>query len=206
MKTQEVKRVLEAALLCAEQALTLRDMRQLFAERFGADELRGALESLQQDWRDRGMELVQVSSGWRFQTRTDVRPYLDRLNPEPLPRYSRAVMETLAIIAYRQPVTRGDIEEIRGVGVGTQIIRQLEERGWVEVIGHREGPGRPGLYATTRQFLDDLGLHSLHQLPQLMQPGSPEEGAMLPELSPQQVAAAHAGVLSQSNFRPEAAT
>ncbi len=206
MKILEVKRVLEAALICAEQALTLRDMRQLFAERFGVEELRGALESLQQDWQGRGLELVQVSSGWRFQTRSDVRPYLDRLNPEPLPRYSRAVMETLAIIAYRQPVTRGDIEDIRGVGVGTQIIRQLEERGWVEVIGHREGPGRPGLYATTRQFLDDLGLHSLHQLPQLMSPGSSDEGAMLPELSPQQVAAAHAGVLSQSNFRPEAAT
>jgi segregation and condensation protein B len=167
MNTQDAKRVLETALICAQQALTLREMRVLFAEEVGADTLRAILDELSRDWEGRGVELVSVASGWRFQSRPELREYLDRLNPEKPQRYSRAVMETLAIIAYRQPVTRGDIEDIRGVVVSTQIIKQLEDRNWIEVIGHREAPGRPALYATTTQFLDDLGLASLEQLPTL---------------------------------------
>ena len=167
MNTQDAKRVLETALICAHQPMPLRDMRALFAEEVGADTLRGLLDELGQDWSGRGVELVPVASGWRFQSRPEMREYLDRLHPEKPPRYSRATMETLAIIAYRQPVTRGDIEDIRGVTVNSQIIKQLEDRGWVEVIGHRETAGRPGLFATTRQFLDDLGLASLDQLPLL---------------------------------------
>lgn len=167
MNTQDAKRVLETALICAQQALTLRDMRSLFADEIGADSLRALLDELSRDWEERGVELTAIASGWRFQSRPEMREYLDRLNPEKPQRYSRAVMETLAIIAYRQPVTRGDIEDIRGVVVSTQIVKQLEDRGWIEVIGHREAPGRPALYATTRQFLDDLGLASLEQLPTL---------------------------------------
>lgn len=165
METPEAKRVLEAALLCATQPLSMREMRLLFEEQFEAAQIRDLLEQIQQDWSDRGVELVEVVSGWRFQSRPDLRSFLDRLHPEKPPRYSRAVLETLAIIAYRQPVTRGDIEDIRGVTVATPIVKQLEDRGWVEVIGHREAPGRPALYATTRQFLDDLGLAGLHELP-----------------------------------------
>jgi segregation and condensation protein B len=142
-------------------------MRVLFEDALGADTLKAILEELQLDWAERGLELVSVATGWRFQSRPELRIYLDRLNPEKPPKYTRAVMETLAIIAYRQPVTRGDMEDIRGVTINTQIIKQLEDRGWVEVIGHRESVGRPGLYATTRQFLDDLGLSSLDQLPLL---------------------------------------
>jgi len=167
MNTQDAKRVLETALICAAQPMTLREMRSLFADELGADTLRSLLDELSRDWDGRGVELVALASGWRFQSRPDMREYLDRLHPEKPQRYSRAVMETLAIIAYRQPVTRGDIEDIRGVVVATQIVKQLEDRGWIEVIGHREAPGRPGLYATTRQFLDDLGLASLEQLPTL---------------------------------------
>jgi segregation and condensation protein B len=172
MNTQDAKRVLETALICAHQPMPLRDMRVLFAEEVGADTLRALLDELRQDWSGRGVELVPVASGWRFQSRPEMREYLDRLNPEKPPRYSRATMETLAIIAYRQPVTRGDIEDIRGVTVNSQIIKQLEDRGWVEVIGHRETAGRPGLFATTRQFLDDLGLASLDQLPLLGSQGA----------------------------------
>ncbi len=161
----DAKRVLETALICAGQPLPLRDMRVLFGDEIGADTLRSLLDDLRHDWRERGVELVALASGWRFQSRPEMRPYLDRLNPEKPPKYSRAVMETLAIIAYRQPVTRGDIEDIRGVTVATQIIKQLEDRGWVEAIGYREAPGRPALWATTRQFLDDLGLETLEQLP-----------------------------------------
>jgi len=167
MNTAQAKRVLETALLCSTQPVTVRDMRVLFDDALGADTLKALLEELQLDWAERGLELVSVATGWRFQSRPELRIYLDRLNPEKPPKYTRAVMETLAIIAYRQPVTRGDMEDIRGVTINTQIIKQLEDRGWVEVIGHRESVGRPGLYATTRQFLDDLGLSSLDQLPLL---------------------------------------
>lgn len=167
MNTQDAKRVLETALICAQQPLTLREMRSLFADAVGPDTLRAVLDELTRDWDGRGVELVAVSSGWRFQSRPELREYLDRLHPEKPQRYSRAVMETLAIIAYRQPVTRGDIEDIRGVVVSTQIVKQLEDRGWIDAIGYREVPGRPALYATTRQFLDDLGLASLEQLPTL---------------------------------------
>ena len=180
MNTQDAKRVLETALICAQQPLTLRELRTLFADEVGADTLRALLDELSRDWEHRGVELVAVSSGWRFQSRPELREFLDRLHPEKPQRYSRAVMETLAIIAYRQPVTRGDIEDIRGVVVTSQIVKQLEERGWIEVIGHREAPGRPALYATTRQFLDDLGLASLEQLPALEAGG--ETPAALGEL------------------------
>lgn len=167
MNTQDAKRVLETALICAQQPMPLRDMRTLFSDEIGPDTLRALLDELVRDWEGRGVELVPLSTGWRFQSRPEMREYLDRLNPEKPPKYSRAVMETLAIIAYRQPVTRGDIEDIRGVTVASQIIKQLEDRGWVEAIGYREAPGRPALLATTRQFLDDLGLASLEQLPVL---------------------------------------
>ena len=167
MNTSEAKRVLETALICAQHPLPLRDMRNLFDEQLGPDTLRTLLDELVRDWQDRGVELVALATGWRFQSRPEMRQFLDRLHPEKPPRYSRATMETLAIIAYRQPVTRGDIEDIRGVTVSGPIVRQLEERGWIEAIGYREAPGRPALYATTRQFLDDLGLASLDQLPAL---------------------------------------
>lgn len=167
MNTAQAKRVLETALLCSTQPVTVRDMRVLFDDALGADTLKGLLEELQLDWAERGLELVSVATGWRFQSRPELRIYLDKLNPEKPPKYTRAVMETLAIIAYRQPVTRGDMEDIRGVTINTQILKQLEDRGWVEVIGHRETAGRPALFATTRQFLDDLGLQSLAQLPAL---------------------------------------
>jgi segregation and condensation protein B len=167
MNTPEAKRVLETALICAQQPLSLAALRALFDDQIGADTLKGLLDDLARDWDGRGVELVTLATGWRFQSRPEMREYLDRLNPEKPPKYSRAVLETLAIVAYRQPVTRGDIEDIRGVAVGTPIVKQLEERGWIEAIGHREAPGRPALYATTRQFLDDLGLSSLDQLPSL---------------------------------------
>ena len=167
MNTAQAKRVLETALLCSTQPVTVRDLRVLFDDALGPDTLKVLLEELQLDWAERGLELVSVATGWRFQSRPELRLYLDKLNPEKPPKYTRAVMETLAIIAYRQPVTRGDMEDIRGVTINTQILKQLEDRGWVEVIGHRESVGRPGLYATTRQFLDDLGLASLDQLPLL---------------------------------------
>ena len=167
MNTSEAKRVLETALICAQHPLPLRDMRGLFDEQLGPDTVRTLLDELVRDWQHRGVELVALSTGWRFQSRPEMRQFLDRLHPEKPPRYSRATMETLAIIAYRQPVTRGDIEDIRGVTVSGPIVKQLEERGWIEAIGYREAPGRPALYATTRQFLDDLGLASLDQLPVL---------------------------------------
>ncbi len=167
MQTLEAKRVLETALICAPQPITVRELRSLFADELGSDTLKTLLQELQQDWMHRGVELVQVATGWRFQSRPEMREFLDRLHPEKPPKYSRATLETLAIIAYRQPVTRGDIEDIRGVTVNSLIIKQLEDRGWVEVIGYRETIGRPALLATTRQFLDDLGLQSLDQLPAL---------------------------------------
>jgi segregation and condensation protein B len=191
MNTLEAKRVLETALICAQQPLPLRDMRSLFDEQVGSDTIRTLLDELVRDWQERGVELVALSTGWRFQSRPEMRVYLDRLHPEKPPRYSRATMETLAIIAYRQPVTRGDIEDIRGVTVSSQIVKQLEDRGWIEAIGYREAPGRPALYATTRQFLDDLGLASLDQLPSLdgapsadaLQAVGAEQPMLLPELA-----------------------
>ena len=165
MNTVDAKRVLETALICSHQPIQIRDLRVLFSDALGADTIRTLLEEMQLDWAQRGVELVQVATGWRFQSRPEMREYLDRLNPEKPPKYSRAVMETLAIIAYRQPVTRGDMEDVRGVTINSLVLKQLEDRGWVEVIGHRETVGRPSLYATTRQFLDDLGLASLDQLP-----------------------------------------
>lgn len=165
MNTVDAKRVLETALICSHQPLQVRELRVLFQDDLGADTIKTLLEELQLEWTQRGVELVQVASGWRFQSRPQMREFLDRLNPEKPPKYTRAAMETLAIIAYRQPVTRGDMEDIRGVTINSLVLKQLEDRGWVEVIGHRETVGRPSLYATTRQFLDDLGLASLDQLP-----------------------------------------
>jgi segregation and condensation protein B len=172
MNTQEAKIVLETALICAQEPLKLNDLRKLFADTVSADTVRTLLEDLRHDWSGRGVELVGLASGWRFQSKPAMRTFLDRLHPEKPPKYSRAVLETLAIIAYRQPVTRGDIEEIRGVTVNTQVVKQLEDRGWIEVIGHRDVPGRPALYATTRSFLDDLGLKSLEELPPLDDPSA----------------------------------
>ena len=163
----EAKRIIEAALLCSQEPVALADLKRLFGGEIGADTLRRLVAELREEWQGRAVELVDVASGWRFQTRSEMQPFVARLHPEKPPRYSRAVMETLAIVAYRQPVTRGDIEDIRGVTVSAQIIQALEGRGWIEVIGHRETPGRPALYATTRTFLDDLGLRALEELPPL---------------------------------------
>jgi segregation and condensation protein B len=167
MNTSDAKRVLETALICAPQPLSVKELGVLFEGEVSPDTLKTLLADLQTEWTGRGVELVPVASGWRFQSRPELRPYLDRLHPEKPPRYTRATMETLAIIAYRQPVTRGDMEDIRGVTINSLLLKQLEDRGWVEVIGHRETVGRPALFATTRQFLDDLGLSSLDQLPPL---------------------------------------
>jgi segregation and condensation protein B len=174
MNTQEAKVVLEAALLTSEQPLSVSDLRRLFDDELNADTIRVLLDELRTDWNGRGVELAALATGWRFQSAPLMRPYLERLNPERPPKYSRAVLETLAIIAYRQPVTRGDIEEIRGVTVSSNVIKTLEDRGWIETIGHREAPGRPALLATTRDFLDDLGLRSLEELPVL------ESGGQVP--------------------------
>ena len=184
----EAKRILEAALLVSAEPVSVADLKRLFAGEVGADTLKGLLAELRDDWSGRAVELVELASGWRFQTRPEMQPFVERLHPEKPPRYSRAVMETLAIVAYRQPVTRGDIEDIRGVSVSPQIIQTLEARGWIDVIGHRETPGRPALYATTKTFLDDLGLRALSELPPLEDiaqtlalepaaPASPEEPA-----------------------------
>jgi segregation and condensation protein B len=163
----EARRLIEAALLASPEPLSLADLRRLFDEQVGADTLRRLLGELRDEWNGRAVELVNLASGWRFQTRPEFQPFAARLNPERAPRYSRAVMETLAIIAYRQPVTRGDIEDIRGVTVSAQILQTLENRGWIDTVGHRDTPGRPALYATTMAFLDDLGLRSLEELPAL---------------------------------------
>ena len=165
MNMVDAKRVLETALICSQTPLPLRDLRTLFDGEVGVDTIKALLQSIELEWSQRGIELVKVASGWRFQSRPDLHTFLERLNPEKPPRYTRAALETLAIIAYRQPVTRGDIEEVRGVTVNSMVVKQLEDRGWVDVIGHRETVGRPALFATTRQFLDDLGLESLDQLP-----------------------------------------
>jgi len=186
MNTADAKRVLETALLCAHEPLTINTMKKLFVDSsdqedlVGADTIKLMLEEVRQDWSEKGIMLVSLSTGWRFQSRPEMRAFIDRLNPEKPPKYSRATLETLAIIAYRQPVTRGDIEEIRGVAVASQMVKTLEDRGWIETIGHREVPGRPALFATTKQFLSDLGLASLDQLPPLQQIGQEEANDELP--------------------------
>jgi segregation and condensation protein B len=180
LETPDATRILEAALLCSHQPMALREMRQLFDNVVSFDGVLAMLSGIRDHWVGRGVELVEVGSGWRFQTRPDVQAHLDRLNPEKPPKYSRATLETLAIVAYKQPVTRGDIEDIRGVTVSSHIVKQLEDRGWIEAIGHRDAPGRPALFATTRQFLDDMGLASLAQLPVLE--GLPLGQALLPGL------------------------
>ncbi len=188
---EEAKRVLEAALLASQEPVQVIELKRLFDQELNVETLRKLLDELREEWSGRAIELVNLASGWRFQTRADFQPYLERLQPEKPPRYSRAVMETLAIIAYRQPVTRGDIEDIRGVTVGAQIIQALESRGWIDAVGHRETPGRPALYATTRQFLDDLGLRSLQELPPLeeiaqtlqLEPARPPETEHVAEAS-----------------------
>lgn len=162
-----IKRILEAALLTAQEPLPVSELRKLFDHEFNAAMLSPLLEDIRRDWSDKGVELVKVASGWRFQTKPEMQLYLDRLTPQRIPRYSRAVMETLAIIAYRQPVTRGDIEEIRGVNVSTSVLKTLTARGWIESVGHRNVPGKPALFATTAHFLDDLNLRTLEELPPL---------------------------------------
>jgi segregation and condensation protein B len=187
MNNSEAKKVLETALLCAHEPLSLADMKKLYVETEGAeaildaDTIKQLLDELSTDWADKGIEVVKLSTGWRFQSRPEMKIYLERLNPEKPPKYTRATLETLAIIAYRQPVTRGDIEEIRGVTVNSQTIKMLEDRGWIETIGQRDVPGRPSLFATTKQFLDDLGLTSLDQLPPLQEvaQGELQEGSLL---------------------------
>jgi segregation and condensation protein B len=181
----EAKRILEAALLAATEPLNPTELKRLFDGELGVDAIRKLLAEIAQDWNGRAVELVSLSSGWRFQTRAELQPYLDKLFPEKAPRYSRAVMETLAILAYRQPVTRGDIEDIRGVGVSSQIIQALETRGWIDVVGHRETPGRPALYATTTKFLDDLGLRSLEELPPLEEIAKTLQLEVVPTAEPQ---------------------
>lgn len=180
MNTALAKQVLEAALLAHTEPMPVSELRRLFDDELDADTIRLLLEDLQREWVGHGVELVPLASGWRFQTRPEMREYLDKLKNEKPPRYSRATMETLAIIAYRQPVTRGDIEDIRGVAVATQVIKSLEDRGWIEAIGHRDAPGRPALYATTRHFLDDLGLRSLEELPALDSNWSDTANNLLP--------------------------
>jgi segregation and condensation protein B len=162
-----VKRVLEAALLSATEPLGVQQLKRLFAGQVDADNIRKVLDELKGEWGERSIELTNVASGWRFRVKPEYQQFLDRITNEKPPRYSRAVLETLAIIAYRQPVTRGDIEEVRGVAVSPPTLKALEERGWIEIVGHRESPGRPALFATTRKFLDDLNLRSLEELPPL---------------------------------------
>ena len=163
----DLKLILETALLTSTEPLSVIELQKLFEEELGAEILRNVLEELRAEWAQKGVELVAVASGWRFQAKPEYQIFLGRLNPEKPPRYSRAVLETLAIIAYRQPVTRGDIEEIRGVAVASTILKSLESRGWIEAVGQRDVPGRPALYATTRNFLDDLNLRALDEMPPL---------------------------------------
>ena len=196
----EAKIVLETALLSSQEPLAVTELRRLFDQELGADTIRKLLEELREAWAGKGVELVNVASGWRFQTRAEFQPYLDRIHPEKAPRYSRAALETLAIIAYRQPVTRGDIEEIHGVTVSPGVIRALEARGWIDVVGHRDTPGRPGLYATTKTFLDDLGLRSLQELPPLEEIAKSLElavaGDRAPEAEPADAELAPSAVVS----------
>ncbi len=193
----EAKRILEAVLLASQEPLGVAELKRLFDDELSAETLARLLAELREEWNARAVELVSLASGWRFQTRAEFRPYVERLFPEKPPRYSRAVMETLAIIAYRQPVTRGDIEDIRGVTVSGQIIQTLENRGWIDAVGQRETPGRPALYATTRKFLDDLGLRTLEELPpleeiartlQLERPAVTDAGQRAADSEPEQAA------------------
>ncbi|TAL78432.1 MAG: SMC-Scp complex subunit ScpB [Burkholderiaceae bacterium] len=221
MTDTETVRVLEAALLCADQPMSLAELGRLFAqEDVSEDDLRSHLAMLQGDWSERGLELVSLAGGWRFQSRPQMQRYLERLNPEKPPRYSRAVLETLAIIAWRQPVTRGDIEDIRGVSVSSQIVKTLEDRGWIEQLGHRDAPGRPALFGTTRQFLDDLGLRALDELPALesqaavaalagleleeLPPGGSAQGEVEPEGAVQDVVVSGEAVPSNATQRDDA--
>jgi len=208
MENLDAKCILEATLMCAQQPMSMSDMKLLLGQEHSVANIHLLLQELQQDWSQRGLELVQLASGWRFQSCAAMRPYLDRLYPEKPPRYARATLETLAIIAYRQPVTRGDIEDIRGVTVNSLTIKQLEDRGWIEVIGHRDTVGRPALLATTRQFLDDLGLASLDQLPLLGDPASAIDDvdralASTPELNWSEAALAEAVDVAVSNLESE---
>ena len=197
----DAKRIIEAALLASQEPVSLSAIRRLFEEEIGADTLRRLLGELREEWMGRAVELVNLATGWRFQTRLEFQQYVDRLSPKKPPRYSRAVMETLTIIAYRQPVTRGDIEDIRGVAVSAQIVQSLENRGWIDIVGHREAPGRPALYATTKSFLDDLSLRSLQELPPLeeiartlpLEPTPPAETTGEPPSPPQAVGVTSAG-------------
>jgi len=199
LSPNEVRIVLEAALLAAQEPLPISELRKMFDEEIGADTIRRLLEELREAWKDRGVELAATASGWRFQTRASYQKFLERIHPEKAPRYSRAVLETLAIVAYRQPVTRGDIEEVRGVTVSAEVIGRLEARGWVEVIGHKEVPGRPALYATTKTFLDDLGLRSLQELPPL------EDIAKTLDLTPNPPSDSHPAPAPQSEPDSQAA-
>ena len=204
MNTTDATRVLETALICASQPLTVRELRVLFQDELGADTIKTLLLDLQQAWALRGVELVQVASGWRFQSRPEMQPWLARMKDEKPPRYSRAVLETLAIIAYRQPVTRGDIEDIRGVSVNPNIVKTLEERGWIEAIGHRDVPGRPALFGTTSHFLSDLGLTALSDLPPLEELGTlvaPNETALIPEVRDHDVAAVFGAIIETAGAR-----
>ena len=196
----EVKSILETALLASQAPLTIADLRRMFDDEVSVETVRHLLDELREDWKEKGVELVNIATGWRFQTRPAFQRYIDRIAPEKPPRYSRAVLETLAIIAYRQPATRGDIEDIRGVTVSTHIVKTLEARGWIDVVGHREVPGRPALYATTKTFLDDLGLRSLQELPPL------EEIAKSLELAQTQAAPAQEAsepAASESEAQPD---
>ena len=201
---EEYKRILETALLAASDPLPLSDLKKLFDDEFDDDTWRVLLNDLRAEWSGRGIELVQLASGWRFQTKPEYQTYLDRLKNEKPPRYSRAVLETLAIIAYRQPVTRGDIEDIRGVSVNPNIVKTLEERGWIEAIGHRDVPGRPALFGTTSHFLSDLGLTALSDLPPLEELGTlvaPNETALIPEVRDHDVAAVFGAIIETASAR-----
>jgi segregation and condensation protein B len=197
-KPEDYKLVLETALLAANDPMPMSELKKLFDEEFDDDTWRTLLDDLRRDWANRGVELVQLATGWRFQTRPEYQAFLDRLKNEKPTKYSRAVMETLAIIAYRQPVTRGDIEDIRGVAVSPNILKTLEARGWIDTVGHRDAPGRPALYATTRKFLDDLGLRSLSELPPLT------EIEKVMDLAEQPAAAQPAAVAQESEGSPDA--
>jgi segregation and condensation protein B len=202
----EAKRILEAALLASQEPLQVQELKRLFDQELNVETLRKLLDELREEWTGRSVELVNLASGWRFQTRAEFGPYLERLLPEKAPRYSRAVMETLAIIAYRQPVTRGDIEDIRGVAVSSQIIQALENRGWIDPVGQRETPGRPSLYATTRQFLDDLGLRSLQELPALEEIAQTLQVESVPALQPPAAEAEIRDEPAETPEEPEART
>lgn len=204
MNTALAKQVLEAALLSQTEPIAITELKRLFDDELDSDTIRVLLEDLQREWVGHGIELIPLASGWRFQTRPEMREFLDKLKNEKPPRYSRATMETLAIIAYRQPVTRGDIEDIRGVAVASQVIKSLEDRGWIEAIGHRDAPGRPALYATTKHFLDDLGLRSLEELPALDANWSDTGAALIPETeSAQSLPSAPAAVEPSAQQQPE---